>query len=81
VRVEMGRARHGATGELLTGARMMARRRRTDGGALVPSGHGAGAIEEGRRRGEGVRCPTGVWGSFYRVRREAGVAGNCGRRR
>jgi hypothetical protein len=59
---------------------MMARRWRTDGGASVPSGHGAGAIEEGRRRGEGVRCSTRVWGSFYRVRREAGAAGNRGRR-
>jgi hypothetical protein len=73
-RVETERARRGATGGLLTGARITARRRRTDGGASVPSGHGAGVIEEGRRRGEGVRCSTGVWGSFYRVGREAGAA-------
>jgi hypothetical protein len=50
---------------------MTTRRRRIDGRASVPSGHSAGAIEEGRR-GEGVRCSTGVWGSFYRVGREAG---------
>jgi hypothetical protein len=80
-RVETGRARRGATGGLLTGARMMARRRRTDGGTLVPSGQDVGAIEESRRRGEGLRCSTGVWGSFYRVGREAGAAGNRGWRR
>jgi hypothetical protein len=80
-RVEIGRARRGAIGGLLTGARMTARRRHTDGGALVSTGQGAGAIEEGRRRGEGVRCSTGVWGSFYRVGREAGAAGNRERRR
>jgi hypothetical protein len=59
---------------------MTARRQRTDGGASVPSGHDVGAIEV-RRRGEGVRCSTGVWGSYYRVGREAGAAGNRGRRR
>jgi hypothetical protein len=32
-RVETGRARHGATGGPLTRARLMVRRRRTDGGA------------------------------------------------
>jgi hypothetical protein len=79
-RVETGRARRGATGGLLIGARLTARRRRTDSGASVPSGHGAGAIEEGRRRGEGVRCFTGVWGSFYRVMAEVGAAGNRGQR-
>jgi hypothetical protein len=67
------------TGGLLTGARMMVRRQRTDDGASVPSGHGAGLIEEGRRRGEGVRCCTGVWGSFYGFGREAGAAENRGR--
>jgi hypothetical protein len=50
----------------------MVRRRRTDGGASVPNGYGVGAIEEGWRKGEGVRCSTEVWGSFYRARREAG---------
>jgi hypothetical protein len=79
-RVETGQARCGATEGLLTGAQLTARRRRTNSGASVPSGHGAGAIEEGRRRGEGVRCFTGVWGSFYRVRTEAGAAGNRGQR-
>jgi hypothetical protein len=81
VRVETGRARRGATGGPLTRAWMTVRRRRTDGGASVPNGYDAGVIEEGRRKGEGVRCSTEVWGSFYRPGREAGAAGNRGRRR
>jgi hypothetical protein len=80
-RVEMGRARRGATGGPLTRARMTVWRRRTDDGASVPNGYGAGAIEEGRRKVEGVRCSTEVWGSFYRVGREAGAARNRGWRR
>jgi hypothetical protein len=80
VRVETGWAQRGATGGPLTRARMMVRRRRTDGGALVPNGYGVGAVEEGRRKGEGVRCSTEVWGSFYRAGREAGAARNRGRR-
>jgi hypothetical protein len=43
---------------------MMVRRRRTDGGASVPNGYNAGTIEEGRRKSEGVRCSTEVWGPF-----------------
>jgi hypothetical protein len=78
--METGRARRSATGGPLTRARMTVRRRHTDGGDSVPNGYGAGAIEEGRRKGEGVRCSTEVWGSFYRAGREAGAAGNRGRR-
>jgi hypothetical protein len=48
-RVAMGRARHGATGGPLTGARATARRRCTGNEASAPSSHGAGTIEEGRR--------------------------------
>jgi hypothetical protein len=77
VTVETGRAQRGMTGGPLTRARMTVRRQRTDGGASDPNGYGPGAIEEGRRKGEGVRCSTEVWGSFYR----AGAAGNRGRRR
>jgi hypothetical protein len=80
-RVETGQARHGATEGPLTRARMTVKRRRTDGGASVPNGYSASAIEEGRRKCEGVRCSTEVWGSFYRAGREAGAAGNRGRRR
>jgi hypothetical protein len=57
---------------------MTARRRRTDGGALVPSGHGAGAIEEGRSRVEGVRCSTGVWGPFIGSGGRRGRPGTAG---
>jgi hypothetical protein len=64
----------------LTRARAMARRRHTGDEASAPSSHGAGTIEEGRRRGEGVRCSTGVRVPFYRVGREAGVARNGGQR-
>jgi hypothetical protein len=60
---------------------MTVRRRRTDGGASDPNGYGAGEIEQGRRKGEGVRCSTELWGSFYRAKREAGAAGNRVRRR
>jgi hypothetical protein len=74
----MGRARRGVTGGSLTEARMMVRRWCTGDGASAPSDHGAGTIEEGRSRGEGVRCSTGVWVPFYRVGREAGAAGNSG---
>jgi hypothetical protein len=81
VRVETVQARRGATGGPLTRARMTVRRRRTDGGASVPNGYGAGAIEEGRRKGEGVRCSTEVWGYFYRAGREVGAARNRGRQR
>jgi hypothetical protein len=77
-RVETGRARRGVTGGILTGARMMARRQHTDGGASVPSGHDAGAIEEGRRRGEGMRCSTRVWGSFIGSRGRRGRPGTAG---
>jgi hypothetical protein len=79
--VETGRARRDGTGGPLTRAQMTVRRRRTDGGASVLNGYGAGAIEEGRRKGEGVRCSTEVWGSFYRAMREAGAAENHRRRR
>ncbi len=58
---------------------MTVRRRRTDGRASVPNGYGTVAIEEGRRKGEGVSCSTEVWGSFYRAGREAGAAKNRGR--
>jgi hypothetical protein len=58
---------------------MTVRRRRTDGGASVPNGFGAAVIEEGRRKGEGVRCSTEVWRSFYRAGMEAGAAENRGR--
>jgi hypothetical protein len=74
------RARRGATGGPLTGARVTARRRRTGDEASTPSSHGAGTIEEGRRRGEVVWCSTGVRVPFYRVRRGR-AAGNGGRRR
>jgi hypothetical protein len=77
----MRRARRGVTGGPLTGAQTTARRWRTGDGALAPSGRGTGTIEEGRRRGEWVTCSTGVWVPFYRVGREAGAAGNSGRRR
>jgi hypothetical protein len=80
-RVATGMARRGATRGPLTGAWATARRRRTGDEVLAPGDHGAGTIEEGRRRGEGVRCSTGVRVPFYRVRREAGVAGNGGRQR
>jgi hypothetical protein len=50
------------TGGPLTEARMTVRRRHTDGGALVPNGYGAGVIEEGRRKDEGVRCSIDMWG-------------------
>jgi hypothetical protein len=66
------RARRSATGGPLTGARVTARRRRTGDEASTPSSHGAGTIEEGRRRGEVVWCSTGVRVPFYRVRRGAG---------
>jgi hypothetical protein len=56
-----------------------ARRRRTGDEASAPSGHGTGTVEEGRKRGEGVRGSTGVRVPFYRVGREAGAAGNGGR--
>jgi hypothetical protein len=78
-RVPTGRARRGVTGGPLTESRVMARRRRTGDEALAPSGHDAGTIEEGRRRGEGVRCSTEVRVPFYRVGREAGAVGNGGR--
>jgi hypothetical protein len=78
VRVATGRAQHGTTGGPLTGARTMVSRWRTGGGASAPSGYGASA-NEGGRRGEGVRCSTGVWVPFYRVGREARAAGNDGR--
>jgi hypothetical protein len=77
-RVAMGRARRGVTGGPLTGARATARRRRTDDEASAPSSHGAGMIEEGRRRGEGVRFSTGVRLPFYRVGRGAGRPGMVG---
>jgi hypothetical protein len=79
-RVATGRARRSATGGPLTGARATTRRRRTSDDASAPSGHGAGMIEEGWRRGEGVRCSTGVRVPFYRVGRGAGAAGNGERR-
>jgi hypothetical protein len=60
---------------------MTVRRRRTDGGASVPNGYDVGAIEEGRKKGEGVTCSTEVWESFYRAGREAGAAENRGWRR
>jgi hypothetical protein len=50
----------------------MVRRRRIGDEALAPSGHGAGTIELGRRRGEVVRRSTGVRVPFYRVRRGRG---------
>jgi hypothetical protein len=81
VRVAMGRARRCATGGPLTEARTTARRWCTGGGASAPNGHGAVTIEEGRRRGEGVSCSTGVWVPFYRVGREAGAVGNSRRQR
>jgi hypothetical protein len=37
--------------------------------ATAPSGHDTCSIEEGRRRGEGVRCSTVVRVPFYRVGR------------
>jgi hypothetical protein len=52
--------------------------RRTGDEASAPSGHGAGTIEEGRRRGEGMRCSTGVRVPFYRVGRGAGRPGMAG---
>jgi hypothetical protein len=78
-RVATGRARCGMTRGPLTRARTMVRRWRTGSGASATSGHGVSMIEEGRRRGEGVRCSTGVWVPFYRVGREAGAAENSGR--
>jgi hypothetical protein len=81
VRVATRRGRHNTTRGPLNGARTTVRRWRTGGGALTPSGYGAGADEEGRRRGGGVRCSIGVWVLFYRVGKEAGAAGNGGRRR
>jgi hypothetical protein len=77
-RVAMGRARCGATGGPLTGAQVTTRRRRTGDKASFPSSHGAGTIEEGRRRGEVVRCSTGVRVPFYRVGRGAGRPGMAG---
>jgi hypothetical protein len=68
----------GRLGGPLTEARTTVRRWHIGGGASTPSGHGAGTIEEGRRRGEGVRCSTGVWVPFYRVRWEAGAAAVIG---
>jgi hypothetical protein len=59
-RVTTGRVRRGTIGGPLTGAQMISWRWRTGGGASAPSGYSAGAIEEGRRRGEGVRCSTRV---------------------
>jgi hypothetical protein len=73
--VATGRARRGVTGGLLTGAQATARRRHTTDEASAPSGHGAGTIEEGRRRGEVVRCSTGVRVPFYMVGRGAGRPG------
>jgi hypothetical protein len=77
-RVVTGRARLGATGGPLTGARATARRRRTGDEASAPSAHGVGTVDEGRRRGEGVRCSTGVRVPFYRVGRGAGRPGMAG---
>jgi hypothetical protein len=53
-------AASGCSGLPLTRARTTARRRRTGGVALAPSCYGVGANEEGRWRGEGVGCSTGV---------------------
>jgi hypothetical protein len=39
---------------------MTVRRRRTDGGGSVPSGHSTGVIEKGRRRGEVLHRSVGV---------------------
>jgi hypothetical protein len=72
--------RRGVTGGPLIGARTAVRWWHIGGGALTPSGYGAGANEEGKRQGEGMRCSTGVCVPFYSVRREAGAAGNGGRR-
>jgi hypothetical protein len=77
-RVATGRARRGVTGGPLNGARASATRRRTGDEALAPSDHGAGTIEEGRRRGEVVRCSTGVRVPFYRVGKGAGRPGMAG---
>jgi hypothetical protein len=77
-RVATGRKRRDATGGLLTGARATARRRRTDDEASALGSHVAGMIEEGRRRGEVVRCSTGVRVPFYRVGRGAGRPGMAG---
>jgi hypothetical protein len=56
-RVATGRVRRGASGEPLTGARAMTRRRRTGDKTSALIGHGASTIEEGRRRGEGGGAP------------------------
>jgi hypothetical protein len=77
-RVAMGRARRGAIGGPLTEAQATTRRRRTGNEASAPSGHGAGTIEEGRRRGEVVRCSTRVRVPFYRVGRAVGRLGMAG---
>jgi hypothetical protein len=74
-RVATGRARCGVTGGPLTEAQATVRRRRTGNEVSAPSSHGAGTIEEGRRRGEGVWCSTGVRVPFYRVGRGAGRPG------
>jgi hypothetical protein len=54
------------------------RRRRTGDEASAPSDHGTGMIDEGRRRGEGVRFSTGVRLPFYMVGRLAGWPGMAG---
>jgi hypothetical protein len=63
---------------LLIGAQTTVRRWRSGGGASAPSGYGACMNEEGRRRGEGVRCSTGVWVPFYWVGTKQGWPGMAG---
>jgi hypothetical protein len=64
MRVAMWSGRRGAIEGPLTRAWTTMKRWHTGGGTSAPSDDGAGIREEGRRRGEGVRCSTGVWAPF-----------------
>jgi hypothetical protein len=58
------RGRHNATGELLTRAWTVVRRRRIGGGASAQNSDGTHAIEGRRSRTKSVGCFTGDGGCF-----------------